>query len=149
MRCFLNFPAMMLGLVILGCGERSQEIRVVASDYALQAPDSVASGPTHFTLENRGKVVHELVIGLLQRGKGAREIVEAAQANARLRDLPAHYLEGPPFGAQFAWPGATSPARVTVELQGGREYALICTLRDTMTAPQHASLGMLRVLHVR
>jgi len=88
-------------------------------------------------------------VGLLQRGKGAREIVEAAQANARLRDLPAQYLEGPPFAAQFAWPGATSPATVTVELQAGREYALICTLRDTMTAPQHAALGMLRVLRVR
>jgi hypothetical protein len=148
-RSCLNLSAMMLGMVILSCGGRSHDIRVVASDYALHAPDSVASGLAHFTLENRGRVVHELVVGLLQRGKGAREIVEAAQANARLRDLPAQYLEGPPFAAQFAWPGATSPATVTVELQAGREYALICTLRDTMTAPQHAALGMLRVLRVR
>jgi hypothetical protein len=148
-RPFLNFPAMTLGMAMLGCGERRHEIHVVASDYALLAPDSITPGIARFTLENRGRVVHELVLGLLQRGKGAREIVEAAQANVRLRDLSAHYLEGPPFGAQFAWPGATSPARVIVELQAGREYALICTLRDTIAAQQHAALGMLRVLRVK
>jgi hypothetical protein len=93
--------------------------------------------------------VDELVLGLLQRGKGPRDIVEAARANVQIRDLPAHYLEGPPFGAQFAWPGGTSPARVTVELQAGRDYALICTLHDTTTGPQHAALGMLRVLRVK
>jgi hypothetical protein len=76
-------------------------------------------------------------------------MVKAAQANVRLRDLPAHYLDGPPFAAQFAWPGATSPARVTVELQAGRAYALLCTLRDTTTAPPHAALGMVRVLQVK
>lgn len=149
MRALLKLAAMTLGTAVLGCGERPEEIRVIASDYALLAPDSIRPGLARFTLENRGRVVHELVLGLLQPGKGAREIVQAAQANVRLRELSAHYLEGPPFGAQFAWPGATSPARVTVELLAGREYALICTLRDTMTTPQHAALGMLRVLRVR
>jgi|tagenome__1003787_1003787.scaffolds.fasta_scaffold18425896_1 hypothetical protein len=70
-------------------------------------------------------------------------------ANVRIRDFPKHYLEGPPFGAQFAWPGATSPAQITVRLQAGREYALLCTLRDSSTAPMHAALGMLRVLRVK
>jgi len=144
-----TFPAMALWIATLGCVERPSEIHVVAHDYALVGPDSVRAGSTRFSLENRGRVVHELLLGLLQRGKSARDIVEAAKANVRIRDLSQHYLEGPPFGAQFAWPGATSPAQVTVKLQAGRDYALICSLRDTTTAPQHAALGMVRVLHVR
>jgi hypothetical protein len=144
-----TFSAVTVGLATLGCTQRAHEIHVVANDYALVAPDSVPAGIARFSLENRGRVLHELVLGLLQRGKGAREIVEAARANVRLRDLPEHYLEGPPFGAEFAWPGATSVAQLTVKLQAGRDYALLCTFRDTTTAPQHAALGMLRVLRVK
>src|SRR6202008_3216393 len=98
-----------------------------------------SAGMARFTLENRGRVMHEVMLGLLQPGKGASDIAKAAQAGGRLRDLPAHYLDGPPFGAQFAWPGAVSRARVTVELEAGRDYALFCTLRDSTTAPQHAA----------
>ena len=140
MRGLLKFLALTLGMALLGCG-RPHEIRVVASDYALLAPDSVSAGVARFSFENRGRVVHEVVLGLLQRGKGASDIVKAAQANVRLRDLPAHYLDGPPFGAQFAWPGAISRARVTVELEAGRDYALFCTLRDSPTAPRRAGDG--------
>lgn len=149
MRLLMTFLATTLWIAALGCVERPHEIRVVANDYALLGPDSVSAGSARFSLENHGHVVHELLLGLLQRGKGAREMVEAAKANVRIRDLSQHYLEGPPYGAQFAWPGATSPAHVTVTLQAGRDYALICTLRDTTTAPQHAALGMVRVLRVR
>ena len=143
------FAAMACGLALLGCQERPQDIHVVANDYALLAPDTVPAGLARFSLENRGRAVHELMLGLLQPGKGARDIVQAGQANVRFRDLPQHYLEDPSFGAQFAWPGATSPAQITVRLQAGRDYALLCTLRDSTTAPMHAALGMLRVLRVK
>ena len=144
----LNATALVLG-VLLGCRSGSRTLHVIATDYALQAPDSVDAGTTTFTLQNRGRLVHELVIGLLRPGAGARQMVEAAQHNARLRDLGDLYLDGPPFGALMSWPGVTSSGRFTLDLRSGRDYALLCQLRDSTQAPQHSALGMVRVLHAR
>jgi hypothetical protein len=134
--------------ILLGCSAGPRVVRVVATDYALQAPDSVHAGLTQFVVENRGKVPHEMVFGLLRAGKGLPEMVAAARENVRLRLLSDRYLEGPPYGAVFAWPSATSPARLTVDLRKGQRYALLCTLRDSTESPQHAALGMVRVLSV-
>ena len=144
----LASAALLVG-VLLGCRSGSRTLRVIATDYALQAPDSADPGTTTFTLQNRGRLVHELVIGLLRPGAGARQMVEAAQHNARLRDLGNLYLAGPPFGALMSWPGVTSSGRFTLDLRSGRDYALLCQLRDSTQAPQHSALGMVRVLHVR
>lgn len=116
---------------------------------ALQAPDSADAGTTEFTLRNQGRLVHELVIGLLRPGTGARQMLEAAKRNARLRDLGDLYLEGPPFGAVLTWPNATSPGRLTVDLRPGRDYAPLCQLHDSAQGPHHSAMGMVRVLHVR
>ncbi len=131
-----------------GCTAAPQVVRVVATDYALQAPDSIHAGAAHFVVENRGRVPHEMVFGLLRPGKGLPDMVVAARENVRLRLLSERYLVGPPYGAVFAWPGATSPARLTVDLRKGQRYALLCTLRDSTESPQHAALGMVRVLTV-
>ncbi len=138
-----------LALALVGCRSGSQVVPVVATDYALQAPDSVRSGAVQFAFENRGRVPHELAVGLLRPGAGMPEMLTAAQQGLRLRDAPGQYLEGAPFGVVFAWPGKTSPARLRVELQRGQRYALLCTLRDSATMPEHAALGMVRVLDVK
>jgi hypothetical protein len=135
--------------VLMGCRSGPRTLHVIATEYALQAPDSADAGTTIFTLQNRGRLVHELVIGLLRPGAGARQMVEAAQHNARLRDLGNLYLDGPPFGALMSWPGVTSSGRFTLDLRSGRDYALLCQLRDSTQAPQHSALGMVRVLHAR
>jgi hypothetical protein len=139
---------MVAGFALHGCTGEHRIVRVVSSDYALQAPDSVPAGVTEFVVENRGRVPHEMVIGLLRTGMGSREMVAAARENVRLRVLSDRYLTGPPYGAIFAWPGATSAGRMTVDLRKGERYALLCTLRDSTEAPQHAALGMVRVLSV-
>ena len=141
--------AALLAGVLAGCRSGPHTLHVIATEYALQAPDSAEAGTTAFTLQNRGRLVHELVIGLLRPGAGARQMIEAAQHNARLRDLGTLYLDGPPFGALLTWPGATSLGRFTLDLRSGRDYALLCQLRDSTQAPQHSALGMVRVLHVR
>jgi hypothetical protein len=105
-----------LGGLLLGCHPASRTVRVIASDYALQAPGTVRPGTTEFVLQNRGRVAHELILGLLRPGAGVREMVGAA---------------------------------LTADLQRGRDYALLCQLRDTATSLQHAALGMVHVLHVR
>ena len=146
-------PAMaltaLLGGLLPGCRSAPRTMHVIATDYALRAPDSADAGATEFALQNQGHLVHELVIGLLRPGAGAREMLQAAKGNARLRDLGDHYLEGPPFGAVLTWPNTTSLGRLTVDLRAGRDYALLCQLRDSAQGPQHSAMGMVRVLHVR
>jgi hypothetical protein len=148
MRISLRLSTLVLGLA-LGCGTPDpQVVRVIATDYALQAPDSVPAGIAQLAFENRGRVPHEVVVGLLRPGAGIPEMMEAGRHGLRLHDAPEHYLAGAPFGALFAWPGETSPARLTVELLRGQRYALLCTFRDSVGAPQHVALGMVRILSV-
>ena len=136
-------------LIAAGCSSPVPVVPVVAHEYAFAAPDTMASGMTAFTLENRGLQPHEMFIGLLRPGIGASQIMEAAKQGTSFRFLPEVYLEGAMHAALFAWPGTTSPARLTVELIQGRSYILLCTFRDSMTAPQHAALGMYPLLQVK
>jgi hypothetical protein len=137
-------------LIAAGCSSpASPVVPVVAHDYAFAAPDTIAGGMTAFTLENRGLQPHEMFIGLLRPGIRASQIMEAAKLGTTFRFLPEVYLEGAMYGALFAWPGTTSPARLTVELVRGRSYILLCTLHDSTTAPQHAALGMFHLLQVK
>jgi len=102
------------------------------------------------TLCHLPREVHNArMLGLLRPGAGVAQMIEAARHGARLRDLGDYHLDGPPFGAVLTWPGATSAARLTVDLRSGRDYALLCQLRDSAQAPQHSALGMVRVVHVR
>lgn len=139
----------LVACLAVACDTGPRTIHVIATDYALLAPDSVRAGATEFALENQGRQVHELIIGLLRSGAGAREMIDGGLHNTPLRALGDHYLEGPPFGAVLTWPNATSPGRLVVDLRSGRDYALLCQLRDSAPAPQHTALGMVHVLHVR
>ena len=145
--------SLLLPVVALGIGEggtsASPVVHVTAMDYALQAPDSVPAGRLQLAFDNRGRVAHEVVIGLLQPGAGNREMVAAGQQGLRLHDAPEHYLAGAPFGALFAWPGQASPAHLTLEAHRGQRYALFCVFRDSLSAPEHAAMGMVRVLEIR
>lgn len=138
-----------LSYALLGCNPGPRIIHIIATDYALQAPDSVSAGAVQFAFENRGHVPHEVAVGLLRSGAGTPEMLMAARQGLRLRDGPEHYLEGAPFGVVFAWPGRLSPAQLSVGLRRGQRYALLCTFRDSAAAPEHAALGMMRVLDVK
>ncbi|HEV8260271.1 MAG TPA: hypothetical protein VGQ19_05875 [Burkholderiales bacterium] len=128
--------------------EQPVAIDVVANDYAFTSPDSTPSGPTVFTLANRGTKDHELFIGLLRPEATAAQIAAAHQQGIGFRQLPKIYLDGAASVALIAAPGTTSPARVTLNLLPGRSYVLFCQLRDSVGAPQHAALGMFRLLRV-
>jgi len=123
-------------------------VHVIANDYAFTTPEEVRAGPVTFTLENRGAKLHELFIGLLRPGTTVAQITDAHQKGIGFRQLPDVYLDGEPGVALMAWPGKTSPARVTLDLARGRSYILFCQLRDSIGSPQHAALGMFRLLRV-
>jgi hypothetical protein len=123
-------------------------IHLIANEYAFIAPEVTRAGPTTFTLENRGAKFHEVLVGLLRPGAGAAEIVAAHKQGVGFRQLAQYYLDGDASGALFAGPGKTSAAGLTIDLQRGRSYVLVCQLRDSVGAVQHASLGMFRILRV-
>ena len=52
-------------------------------------------------------------------------------------------------GALLAGPGELSRAQLIVPLARGKTYVLLCQLRDTLGTPQHAVLGMFRMLHAK
>lgn len=124
-------------------------VRVVARDYALQGPDTLRAGRVEFELQNEGSRVHELIVALVRPGTTVSDIAAAHQRGLTLRQLPTAYLDGIAGGALFASPGASSPATLTVSLLSGREYVLLCQLRDTVGASSHAMLGMFHLVHVK
>lgn len=124
-------------------------IRVIAQDYALEAPDSARAGSTAFEFENHGAKDHELFVGLLRPGVQTADIVAAHQKGLGFRQLQNAYLDGAAGGMLFALPGTRSAATLVVPLAAGRSYILLCQLRDSVGAPQHAALGMFHVLRVR
>ncbi|MEO8622351.1 MAG: hypothetical protein ABI625_14870 [bacterium] len=143
-----------LASLALGAGDANDlraptRVHVVALDYALQALDSVPAGMTEFEFDNRGAREHELLIGLLRPGMGAAEIMAAHQKGLNFRQVPGVYLEGAMSGMLFAAPRTRSPATLALPLTAGRDYILLCQLRDSVGATPHALLGMFRVIHVR
>ncbi len=123
--------------------------RVVARDYAFESPDTLPAGEVSFEFENRGAHDHELIVGRLRPGVTAGEIVSAHQRGVPLRQLQGAYLAESAPGALLAQPGARAGARLVVPLARGQVYVLLCQLRDSPGLPQHAALGMFRLLQVR
>lgn len=128
---------------------RPHDVRIVGRDYAFAAPDTVAAGLTAFHFENRGAKQHEIAVVLARAGTTAAQIVAAAKAGLPTPKLAAAYADGPPLGALFAAPGHTNPAALVMSLERGRDYVIVCTLRDDPAMAEHAEQGMFHVIHVR
>ena len=126
-----------------------QSVRIVGTDYAFAAPDTVAAGSTAFRFENRGAKQHEIAVVLARTGTTAAQIVTAAKGGLPAPKLADAYGDGPPLGALFVAPGHTSQAALVSSLKRGRDYVIVCTLRDNPTMPEHAELGMFHIIHVR
>lgn len=150
-RPFTSRLILTLAVAMAACqpAERDVSLHVVANDFAFTAPDSAPAGRTTFTLENRGTRVHEMFIGLLRPNVTAAQIVAAHQKGLGFRQLRGVYLDDDLDVALFAWPGQSSAASAALDLEQGRSYILLCQLRDSIGMPQHAALGMFKVLYVR
>ena len=126
----------------------ARNVRVVALDYAFQSPDTLAAGMATFSLENRGKVLHEVFIARLSRTVSVADFARASQ-QLGFRELAKAHTDGIPPGVIFALPGETSPARLSIALERGRTYMLFCNLRDTPEAQRHNAMGMFRAIVVK
>ena len=114
-------------------------VTVVATDYALQLPDTLPAGPTMFRLVSRGKEFHHLWIARLEQGRTMDDLLAALRSGG---PLPAWVREvgGPNAPA----PGAESNA--TVVLSAG-SYVVACLIPSSDGVP-HLMKGMVRPLTV-
>ena len=126
----------------------AHDVTVIALDYAYQSPDTLPAGMTTFSLQNKGKVLHEVFIARLPKTVTVAEFVRAAQ-QLNFMDLAKAHTDGIPPGVLFASPGETSPARLSIDLDRGRTYMLFCNLRDTPQSQRHNAMGMFRPIVVK
>jgi hypothetical protein len=121
-------------------------VAVVGTDYAfLQLPATLDAGPTLFEFENRGAKRHEMSILLLKPGVAVESLVAGADRPA----VSSRAVSDSIVGLLLARPGERSGGQLFANLIAGRTYIVICTLRDTPDAHQHADLGMVGSFRVR
>jgi hypothetical protein len=119
-------------------------VDVTGFEYAFQAPDSVDAGPALIQFRNKGRVRHELIFLKLRPGVTISELVAAHKREETFRP----FLEGT-NAVLFAEPDDDSSIPLFVDFEPGRQYALWCNFIDGTGQPQHASLGMFKVITVR
>ena len=118
-------------------------VNVVALDYTFQVPRELPAGPTTFRFANGGRQPHELNIYLIRAGVTMESVLALLRANKSVQQL----TDGP-VGVLFARRDAASAGGLYTDLLPGRDYAVICILRDSVTAPRHFMLGMYSMIHV-
>ena len=117
-------------------------VTVIGLDYAYQAPTTLPAGLTTFAFENRGKVVHEVVIGRLKPGITLDSIMHSEPGPAR-RALVKN------VGILVAEPGESPLGRLEVELSAGETYVLYCNFQDAPDKPRHMMMGMFASIQVK
>lgn len=133
-------------VLLLACapaGTQAPEIVVVGTDYAFAHPDTLPAGRTALAFENRGRVHHELMLAKLKPGVTLEQALAANQAGDDVRTL-----QEDGASVLYASPGGRSTARLLVDLEAGRTYAVVCLMRDTEQAPPHAVMGMVSSIAV-
>ena len=109
-------------------------VSVTATEFALQAPDTVPGGWINFRMANHGTEVHYGHIVQLDSGKTVREMVDA-YAEAIRTSGPR-----PKWVKRFGGPGGIAPgdsSSVTQYLEPG-SYVWICPVEDSSGHPHFA-----------
>lgn len=126
-----------------GTAQSAKPITVIGHDYAFDLQDTVTAGPIVFGLQNRGTVRHEVIVVLLKKDRTASDYLNAKTPEER------RLLNDGLVGLIMAEPGHAAPGQLLSRLQKGRDYLLLCNLRDAPDKPPHSQLGMIAVLHVK
>jgi hypothetical protein len=109
-------------------------VSLTATEYALQAPDSIPAGWTTFRLANQGHEVHYGHIVQLEPGKTVQGLVDAYLLAIRTSG------PRPKWVRRFGGPGGTPPggtATVTQHMEPG-SYVWICPVEDAEGHPHFA-----------
>lgn len=118
-------------------------VSLATTEYAFQAPDTIAPGWTTLRLTNRGQEIHYGHIVQLEPGRSVEDLVDA-YAEAIRTSGPR-----PKWVRRFGGPGGVAPgdsASVTQLLQPGN-YIWICPIEDSTGAP-HFGKGEVKAFTV-
>jgi hypothetical protein len=110
-------------------------VRVVATDYAFQAPDSIPAGRTEIRLVNKGPELHHVSLFRLTNGKRLADLLEALKVPGPL----------PAWATDVGGPNAPAPgseSNATLTLEPGR-YAMLCFIPAT-DGQLHMRKGMVK-----
>jgi hypothetical protein len=117
---------------------------IVAMDYAFRYPRTMSPGPHTLAFVNNGKQRHMALLALLRPGVTTEQLADRVKA----RQDPGQLFERGE-GVLHSFGGAPQPLGVLqVRLLAGRDYALLCFVSDSATAPPHFMLGMYGTIHV-
>lgn len=119
---------------------RANVVTVTASDYAFQAPDSIAAGRTTFHLVNKGPDFHHIWLVKLEQGKTLDDLMEAAKTPG---PLPKWAVEV--GGPNTPMPGGETSA--TLDLEPGN-YVMACVIPAAKDGQPHFMKGMVKQLTV-
>lgn len=114
-------------------------VHVMATDYALQLPDTLTAGLTTFHLMNDGKELHHMTVVRLAEGMSA---IDFSKLDPTKPPPAGIELDG---GPNFAAPGGTAEA--TVDLRVGN-YMVVCMIPSSVDGKPHAMKGMVHALTV-
>jgi hypothetical protein len=131
-------------LLLLAAGApKPQLIRITATDYAFQVPEHIKAGETIFTFENHGAVRHEMSLVMLNEHMPADSAIRGMLAGSPRRN----FADGQGALVISAPNEAPGPG-IWLNLEAGRTYLVVCTLRDTPQSPPHATMGMITSFRV-
>jgi uncharacterized cupredoxin-like copper-binding protein len=119
---------------------KTNVVTVTASDYAFQAPDTIAAGRTTFHLVNKGPDFHHLWLIKLEQGKSLKDLVAATKTPGPL----------PKWAVDVGGPNTPMPggeASATLDLEAGH-YVMACVIPAAKDGQPHFMKGMVKELTV-
>jgi len=121
---------------------------IVATDYAFQYPRTMSPGAHTLAFVNAGRQRHMALMALLRPGASTSQVVDLAKARKDPNEIFATLFERAE-GVLHSFAGKPHPLGVLqLNLLPGRDYAVICFIPDSATAPPHFMLGMSGTIHV-
>lgn len=145
----LRAPApLLVVLLVASCSQKpaalpaqaaANTLRIVATEYAFGAPDTVSAGLTTIAMVNQGKEVHHAVVMRIDSGKTLADVQTSMMGNG----IPSWISF--PGGPSGIVPGDSSN---NTEVLTPGNYVLIC-FENSPDGKPHFAHGMIRSLVVR
>src|SRR5687768_3341933 len=119
---------------------RVNVVTVTTTDYAFQAPDTIAAGRTTIRLVNKGPDFHHVWLIRLEQGKTLKDLMEATKNHG---PLPKWAVDV--GGPNTPMPGGETSA--TLDLEAGK-YVMVCVIPAMKDGQPHFMKGMVKEVTV-
>ena len=119
---------------------RANVVTVTATDFAFQAPDTIAAGRTTIHLVNKGPEHHHAWLIKLEQGKTLKDLMEATKDHGPL----------PKWAVDVGGPNTPVPGgetSATLDLEAGK-YVMVCVIPAMKDGQPHFMKGMFKELTV-